>query len=79
MGQLPGLEGWYGCAACNSRKGYTFRFNMGLLLTSIWDCYRLGAVPKVTILDYIGLFLPVLLATNKLTAGNMVKVGRQLS
>ena len=34
---------------CISRKGFTFRFNRGLLL--FWDCYRLGAVPKVYRLD----------------------------
>ncbi len=32
---------------CNSRKRFTSRFKRGLLLTSFWDCYRLGAVPNV--------------------------------
>ena len=32
---------------CNSRKGFTFRFKRDLLLTSFWDCYRLGAVPQI--------------------------------
>ena len=32
---------------CNSRKGFTFWFDRGFLLSSFWDCYRLGAVPKI--------------------------------
>ena len=34
-------------------KGFTFWFNRGFLLPSLWDCYRLGAVPKIyTSSDY---------------------------
>ena len=33
----------------NRRKGFAFRFNRGLLLTSFWDCYRVGAVPNLYI------------------------------
>ena len=38
---------WVVPPPCNSRKGFTFWFNRGLLLTSFWDCYRVGAVPKI--------------------------------
>ena len=38
---------WVVPPPCNSRKGFTFWFNRGLLLTSFWDCYRVGAVPNV--------------------------------
>ena len=40
---------WVVPPPCNSCKGFTFRFNRGLLLTSFWDCYRLGAVPNLYI------------------------------
>ena len=38
---------WVVPPPCNSRKGFTFWFNRGLLLTLFWDCYRLGAVPNI--------------------------------
>ncbi len=40
---------WVVPPPCNSRKGFTFWFNRGLLLTSFWDCYRVGAVPNIYI------------------------------
>ena len=43
---LKDILPWVVPPPCNSCKGFTFRFNRGLLLTSFWDCYRLGAVPK---------------------------------
>ena len=52
LGTDDGID-WVLPPPCNSRKGFTFWFNRGFLLPSFWDCYRLGAVPKVKILAQI--------------------------
>ena len=68
--QLDGLTilCWVVPPPCNSRKGFTFWFNRGLLLTSFWDCYRVGAVPKSY--DWFLGTLEIFPATAVTTAGS---------